>query len=116
MSLVCRHFALSCASLLSRHAIQQHPTGKEQAMTQAVKERTTGNAPPRSGAVNRKPEIFVTPLSDVDRPKAFYSKLGWRLDAVFAGEGGRVIQSPPPGSPASVIFGKNVTAAAPGSA
>jgi catechol 2,3-dioxygenase-like lactoylglutathione lyase family enzyme len=85
-------------------------------MTQAVKERTTGNAARKSAAVDMKLEIVVIPVSDVDRAKMFYSKLGWRLDADFAGEGWRVIQFTPPGSPASVIFGKNVTAAAPGSA
>jgi catechol 2,3-dioxygenase-like lactoylglutathione lyase family enzyme len=63
-----------------------------------------------------KLEIVVIPVSDVDRAKQFYAKLGWRLDADFAGEGWRVIQFTPPGSSSSVIFGKNVTAAAPGSA
>jgi catechol 2,3-dioxygenase-like lactoylglutathione lyase family enzyme len=67
-------------------------------------------------AIDMKFEIAVIPVSDVDRAKAFYASLGWRLDADFAGEGWRVIQFTPPGSPASVIFGKNVTAAAPGSA
>jgi catechol 2,3-dioxygenase-like lactoylglutathione lyase family enzyme len=62
-------------------------------------------------------EVVVLPVSDVDRAKAFYTGLGWRLDADFAtGPDFRVIQVTPPGSPASVIFGKNVTAAAPGSA
>src|SRR5258708_7978642 len=67
--------------------------------------------------VDLKLEIAVIPVSDVDRAKAFYANLGWRLDADFAaGDDWRVIQFTPPGSPASVIFGKNVTAAAPGSA
>jgi catechol 2,3-dioxygenase-like lactoylglutathione lyase family enzyme len=62
-------------------------------------------------------EIVVIPVSDVDRAKRFYGGLGWRLDADFAaGDDWRVIQFTPPGSGASVIFGKNVTAAAPGSA
>jgi catechol 2,3-dioxygenase-like lactoylglutathione lyase family enzyme len=62
-------------------------------------------------------EIVVIPVSDVDRAKEFYAKLGWRLDAEFAsGEDYRVLQFTPPGSGCSVIFGKNVTAAAPGSA
>ena len=85
-------------------------------MTQAVQERTAGNVVSKTGAVDMKLEIVVIPVSDVDRAKAFYAKLGWRLDADFAGEGWRVIQFTPPGSPASVIFGKNVTAATPGSA
>jgi catechol 2,3-dioxygenase-like lactoylglutathione lyase family enzyme len=62
-------------------------------------------------------EIVVIPVSDADRAKAFYAKLGWRLDADFHdGKGFRVIQFTPPGSGCSVIFGKNVTPAAPGSA
>ena len=67
--------------------------------------------------IDMKLEIVVIPVSDVDRAKEFYAKLGWRLDADFAsGEDFRVIQFTPPGSGCSVIFGKNVTAAAPGSA
>jgi catechol 2,3-dioxygenase-like lactoylglutathione lyase family enzyme len=67
--------------------------------------------------VDMKFEIVVIPVSDVDRAKEFYGKLGWRLDADFAaGDDFRVIQFTPPGSGCSVIFGKNVTAAAPGSA
>lgn len=64
-----------------------------------------------------KLEIVVIPVSDVARAKEFYGRLGWRLDAEFAsGDDYRVIQFTPPGSGCSVIFGKNVTAAAPGSA
>ncbi|MBR0696105.1 VOC family protein [Bradyrhizobium lablabi] len=71
----------------------------------------------KKAAVDLKLEVVVIPVSDVDRAKAFYAGLGWRLDADFAaGDDWRVIQFTPPGSPASVIFGKNVTAAKPGSA
>jgi catechol 2,3-dioxygenase-like lactoylglutathione lyase family enzyme len=68
--------------------------------------------------VDMKFEIAVIPVSDVDRAKEFYQRIGWRLDADYAAPGGdfRVMQFTPPGSGASVIFGKNVTAAAPGSA
>src|SRR5215471_12885582 len=67
--------------------------------------------------VDMKFEIVVIPVSNVDRAKEFYAKLGWRLDADFAHEDDiRVIQFTPPGSGCSVIFGKNVTPAAPGSA
>jgi catechol 2,3-dioxygenase-like lactoylglutathione lyase family enzyme len=67
--------------------------------------------------VDMKLEIVVLGVSDVDRAKVFYENLGWRLDADFAhGDDWRVIQFTPPGSGCSVIFGKNVTAAAPGSA
>jgi catechol 2,3-dioxygenase-like lactoylglutathione lyase family enzyme len=70
-----------------------------------------------SRSVDMKLEIVVIPVSDVARAKAFYARLGWRLDADFAsGEEWRVIQFTPPGSACSVIFGRNVTAAAPGSA
>src|SRR5215218_3701243 len=66
--------------------------------------------------LDMKLEIVVLPVSDVERAKQFYGSLGWRLDADYAsGEGFRVIQFTPPGSGASVIFGKNVTAAKPGS-
>jgi catechol 2,3-dioxygenase-like lactoylglutathione lyase family enzyme len=62
-------------------------------------------------------EVVVIPVSDVDRAKQFYTKLGWRLDAEFvAGPDFRIIQFTPPGSGCSIIMGKNVTAAAPGSA
>jgi catechol 2,3-dioxygenase-like lactoylglutathione lyase family enzyme len=61
-------------------------------------------------------EIVVIPVSDVDRAKEFYGKLGWRLDADYdSGKDFRVIQFTPHGSGCSIIFGKNVTAAAPGS-
>src|SRR5437762_5911035 len=68
--------------------------------------------------VDMKLEIVVIPVSDIDRAKEFYGgKLGWRLDADYDnGKDFRVIQFTPPGSACSVIFGKNVTAAAPGSA
>src|SRR5271163_3840253 len=62
-------------------------------------------------------EIAVIPVSDVDRAKEFYARLGWRLDADYDnGSDFRVIQFTPPGSGCSVIFGRNVTGAAPGSA
>src|ERR1700729_1844717 len=67
--------------------------------------------------VDMKLEIVVIPVSDIDRAKAFYAGLGWRLDADYDnGSDFRVIQFTPPGSGCSVIFGKNVTGAAPGSA
>jgi catechol 2,3-dioxygenase-like lactoylglutathione lyase family enzyme len=67
--------------------------------------------------VDMKLEIVVIPVSDVDRAKEFYAKLGWRLDADHGNNKDyRVIQFTPPGSGCSVIFGRNVTGAAPGSA
>jgi catechol 2,3-dioxygenase-like lactoylglutathione lyase family enzyme len=80
--------------------------------TNAVRGIDTSVAP-----VDMKFEIVVIPVSDVDRAKEFYAKLGWRLDADFDnGKDFRVVQFTPPGSGCSVIFGKNVTPAAPGSA
>lgn len=64
-----------------------------------------------------KLEVVVLSVADVDRAKEFYQQRGWRLDADFAGgDDYRVIQFTPPGSGCSIIFGKNVTAAALGSA
>jgi catechol 2,3-dioxygenase-like lactoylglutathione lyase family enzyme len=63
-----------------------------------------------------KLEVVVVPVADVDRAKAFYESLGWRLDADFPGEGGfRVVQLTPPGSQCSVILGQGLSAMAPGS-
>ena len=62
-------------------------------------------------------EAVVIPVADVDRAKAFYVGLGWRLDADFPFDNGfRVVQLTPPGSPCSVQFGTDITTAAPGSA
>jgi len=71
-----------------------------------------------SSNLDLKLEIVIIPVSDIDRAKQFYGdKLGWRLDADYDnGSDFRVIQFTPPGSACSVIFGRNVTAAAPGSA
>lgn len=63
-----------------------------------------------------KLEAVVIPVTDVDKAKAFYQNLDWRLDADFAFDNGfRVVQFTPPGSPASVQFGTNITTAEPGS-
>ena len=62
-------------------------------------------------------EVVVIGVSDVDRAKAFYEQLGFRLDADFpAPDGLRVVQLTPPGSACSLIFGDKLTAAKPGSA
>lgn len=64
-----------------------------------------------------KLEVVVIPVSDVDRAKRFYSNLGWKLDAeINKTEAFRILQYTPPGSPASIHFGKGVTTATPGSA
>jgi catechol 2,3-dioxygenase-like lactoylglutathione lyase family enzyme len=71
---------------------------------------------PKPATVDMKFEIVVIPVSDIDRAKEFYLRLGWRLDADYATDDKdfRVIQFTPPGSSCSVIFGKRVTAASPG--
>jgi catechol 2,3-dioxygenase-like lactoylglutathione lyase family enzyme len=68
--------------------------------------------------VDLKLEVVAIPVSDVDRAKRFYGDvLGWRLDGEFVvGSDFRALQYTPPGSPASIHFGKGVTPAAPGSA
>jgi catechol 2,3-dioxygenase-like lactoylglutathione lyase family enzyme len=61
-------------------------------------------------------EVTVLGVSDVDRAKAFYQRLGWRLDADFPlDEHFRIVQFTPPGSPASIQFGTGVTTMTPGS-
>ena len=67
--------------------------------------------------IDMKLEVVVIPVSDVDRAKEFYERIGWRLNIDrSAGEDFRLVQFTPPGSCCSVHFGKNVTSAAPGSA
>jgi catechol 2,3-dioxygenase-like lactoylglutathione lyase family enzyme len=70
-----------------------------------------------STTVEMRLEVVVIPVSDVDRAKRFYANLGWRLDAdLTKGDAFRVIQLTPPGSPCSIIFGKGITLAVPGTA
>src|SRR4051794_34120942 len=76
----------------------------------------TATETPRARGADMRLEVIVIPVADVDRAKRFYGDLGWRLDADFAGDDWRVIQFTPPGSGCSLIFGRNVTPAAPGSA
>ena len=77
----------------------------------------TASSATKTRTLDMKLEVVVIPVSDVDRAKNFYAGLGWRLDADFAtGDDFRVIQLTPPGSPCSIIFGKGLTLAAPGSA
>jgi catechol 2,3-dioxygenase-like lactoylglutathione lyase family enzyme len=63
-----------------------------------------------------KLEVVVVPVSDVARAAAFYRLLGWRVDADIAtGRGGRLLQFTPPGSPASILIGTDLTPSEPGS-
>jgi catechol 2,3-dioxygenase-like lactoylglutathione lyase family enzyme len=65
--------------------------------------------------VDMKFEVSLVPVSDVDRAKEFYTRLGWRLDDDIAnGNDFRVVQLTPPGSASSISFGQGVTTVAPG--
>jgi catechol 2,3-dioxygenase-like lactoylglutathione lyase family enzyme len=67
--------------------------------------------------VDMKLEVDVIPVSDVERSKQFYERLGWRFDADLAPTNElRIVQFTPPGSGCSVTFGKGLTGASPGSA
>jgi len=66
--------------------------------------------------VDMKLEVVVIGVSDVDRAKAFYENLGWRLDIDVAAGDFRGVQVTPHNSDASIIFGKGITSAKPGSA
>ena len=78
---------------------------------------TQSEPQPQARTVDMRFEFIVLPVSDVDRAKNFYAGLGWKLDMDFVrGEDFRVIQFTPPGSPASIIFGRGITTAEPGAA
>jgi predicted enzyme related to lactoylglutathione lyase len=93
--------------------------GNDQEEAMSTTEAPSGQAV-SDGAARKtalKLEAIVIPVSDVERAKAFYGQLGWRLDADFAFDNGvKVVQFTPPGSPASIQFGTDMTSAAPGSA
>src|SRR4051812_8632171 len=82
-----------------------------------TEDRDTDSSRPESVTkVDLKFEVVVLPVADVDRAKAFYGGLGWRLDADFSFDNSfRVVQFTPPGSSASVQFGTDMTPGAPGS-
>jgi catechol 2,3-dioxygenase-like lactoylglutathione lyase family enzyme len=70
---------------------------------------------PMAATSDLKLEVMILPVADVDRTKSFYQNLGWRIDADFSNGDWRAMQMTPPGSPCSIIFGKGVTTATPGS-
>jgi catechol 2,3-dioxygenase-like lactoylglutathione lyase family enzyme len=79
--------------------------------------RSKTEAAPGGEPVDMKLEVVAIGVSDVDRAKQFYEKLGWRLDLDFeAGDGFRIVHLTPHNSAASVLFGKGITSAEPGSA
>src|SRR3954447_2027998 len=78
---------------------------------------STSMETPEISAIDMRLEVVTLPVSDVDRAKRFYQRLGWRLDADFsAGDAIRGVQFTPPHSQCSIHFGKGLTAAEPGSA
>ena len=77
----------------------------------------TTSRDPSVEQVDMKLEVQVIPVSDIDRAKSFYERLGWRLDDDVAPmEGLRIVQFTPPGSGTSITFGQGLITAAPGSA
>jgi Bleomycin resistance protein-like N-terminal len=103
--------------LLDAYHNPKAPKPEEPDMSSQQVRSETAIETPRAPRVDMKLEVVVIPVSDVDRTKRFYSDLGWRLDADFViSKEFRVVQLTPPGSPCSIIFGKGVTSAVPGSA
>jgi catechol 2,3-dioxygenase-like lactoylglutathione lyase family enzyme len=81
--------------------------------TDTTRSNQSASAPP----ADMKLEAVAIPVSDVERAKEFYGRLGWRLDADFRFDNGyRVVQFTPPGAACSIQFGTKITSAAPGSA
>jgi catechol 2,3-dioxygenase-like lactoylglutathione lyase family enzyme len=98
-------------------AYERELTGRGAALTVACNLRIQTREVAMSTAVKMNLEIDIIPVSDVDRAKAFYDRLGWRLDDDVAPmDGLRIVQFTPPGSGASITFGLGLTTAAPGSA
>jgi len=80
-------------------------------------EPAVGSDTARAPIIDMKLEVVVIPVSDVERAKEFYGRLGWRLDADFRFDNGfRVVQFTPPGAGCSIQFGTKISSAAPGSA
>jgi catechol 2,3-dioxygenase-like lactoylglutathione lyase family enzyme len=85
-------------------------------MTTTQLNTTTATEQSDVTAVPMKFEVTTLPVADVDRAKAFYQRLGWRLDIDFEpAPGVRGVQFTPPGSPASIQFGENTNSMEPGS-
>src|SRR5580704_9670626 len=92
------------------------PTRQESAMSTKEVSKNEETKSTSVADLDMKLEVVVIPVSDVDRAKKFYSRLGWRLDADRAsGDSFRLVQFTPPGSGSSIQFGVNLTSAAPGS-
>jgi catechol 2,3-dioxygenase-like lactoylglutathione lyase family enzyme len=92
------------------------PSQHKEAAVTTTENRSGASGTPGAGIVDMPLEVLVVPVSDVDRAKAFYASLGWRLDADRAVDDFRLVQFTPPGSACSVQFGASLTTAPPGSA
>lgn len=98
-----------------RGAIVNFP-GCWQAKMRVDLARVVARLIPEPAGVALALEVINLPVADVDRAKSFYQSLGWRLDGDFAvGDDFRAVRFTPPGSPASITFGRGVTASEPGS-
>ncbi|MCX5391741.1 VOC family protein [Streptomyces sp. NBC_00094] len=63
-----------------------------------------------------KLELIGVPVTDIDRAKTFYERVGFHADHdIPVGDDIRFVQMTPPGSACSIAFGKGITAMAPGS-
>jgi catechol 2,3-dioxygenase-like lactoylglutathione lyase family enzyme len=83
----------------------------------SVTEESSAAAETGARGVQMNLEVQVIPVSDADRAKTFYERLGWRLDDDVAPmEALRIVQFTPPGSGTSVAFGNGITTAVPGAA
>jgi catechol 2,3-dioxygenase-like lactoylglutathione lyase family enzyme/uncharacterized membrane protein len=108
--------ALTGAARVVKRAVDATTDEITSELQEALKEADMSSAEART-SVDMDLEVDIIPVSDVDRSKQFYQRLGWRLDADDAPlEGLRIVQFTPPGSGCSVTFGQGLTAAAPGSA
>jgi catechol 2,3-dioxygenase-like lactoylglutathione lyase family enzyme len=108
-----------CHTWVAGDAVQvflDYLIGKDVDMTNQQTQGEAEMATALKRTVDMKLEVVVIPVSDVDRAKAFYAGLGWRLDVDIAKDGQfRVVHFTPPGSQCSILFGKGVTDAKPGS-
>jgi hypothetical protein len=105
--------ALTGAARVVKRAVDATTGEITSELQEALKEADMSSTEARS-SVDMHLEVDIIPVSDVDRSKQFYQRLGWRLDADDASlEGLRIVQFAPPGSAASVTFGQGLTPAAP---
>jgi catechol 2,3-dioxygenase-like lactoylglutathione lyase family enzyme len=84
-------------------------------MTSTTVSSDAGGRSPSALGVDMNLEVVTLPVSDIERSKSFYQRLGWRLDADLGGEGSRLVQFTPPHSGCSIHFGDGLTKAPPGS-